>query len=282
MRRLLLFFFPLFLAAEGPSVLFRGRDSGMFSVFNDVLALVKIYDRGDYRGIRVDFGSKGLYYDARRGENWWGYYCEPVDYGLVSDPEEVFGDVPFSKRREAEWYTKREEARALISKYIRFKPHILEEARAFEEENFEGCYMIGVHYRGTDKMKEEASVYYPHELYRFVMDKVRQLKRKDYRIFLATDDAGVVNLFASAFSGRVCYLEGASRSSSRGKPPHLLPHPDRYELGKEAILDCLLLSRCDLLVRTSSNLSLWSTFLNPALPVIELNERIDDEKPKDE
>lgn len=281
MRKLLFALLPLCLVAEAPSILFRGRDSGMFSVFNDVLALVKIYDRGDYRGIRVDFGSKGLYYDPARGDNWWSYYCEPVEYGERGVCQEIFGDVPFARRREAEWYTDRDEAYALISKYIRFRPQILEEASRFEEEHFEGHYMIGVHYRGTDKMKEEASVIHPHEVYRYVMDKIRSLGRKDYRIFLATDDAGTARLFASAFSGRICLQDTVRSESRRSPPPHLAPGHDRHTLGKEALLDCLLLSRCDLLIRTSSNLSLWSTYLNPDLPVIELNERIDDEKPVD-
>lgn len=46
-----------------------------------------------------------------------------------------------------------------------------------------------------------------------------------------------------------------------------------YRLGEEAVIDCLLLSQCDILIRTSSNLSLWSTYFNPTLPTILLNQR---------
>ncbi len=52
-----------------------------------------------------------------------------------------------------------------------------------------------------------------------------------------------------------------------------LSNRNQYKIGEESILDALLLSKCDLLVRTSSNLSLWSTYFNPDLPVILLNER---------
>ncbi len=46
-----------------------------------------------------------------------------------------------------------------------------------------------------------------------------------------------------------------------------------YQLGEEALIDSLLLSKCNLLIRTSSNLSLWSTYFQPDIPVILLSER---------
>lgn len=46
-----------------------------------------------------------------------------------------------------------------------------------------------------------------------------------------------------------------------------------YQLGEEALIDSLLLSKCDLLIRTSSNLSLWSTYFQPDIPVFLLSER---------
>ena len=42
---------------------------------------------------------------------------------------------------------------------------------------------------------------------------------------------------------------------------------------ENALIDCILLSKTDLLIRTSSNFSLASTFFNPKLPVIELSKR---------
>lgn len=46
-----------------------------------------------------------------------------------------------------------------------------------------------------------------------------------------------------------------------------------FTCGEEALMDALLLSRCNVLIRTSSNLSLWSTYFNPRLPEILLNQR---------
>ena len=46
---------------------------------------------------------------------------------------------------------------------------------------------------------------------------------------------------------------------------------DNWNKGRDAVLDCLLLSRCDVLVRTASNLGLCAAFFNPRLPVVLLN-----------
>ena len=48
--------------------------------------------------------------------------------------------------------------------------------------------------------------------------------------------------------------------------------PSKYEIGKEALVDSLLLSRCDFLLRTESNLSVASLFFNPALGSVNLTE----------
>ncbi len=52
-----------------------------------------------------------------------------------------------------------------------------------------------------------------------------------------------------------------------------LKFSNNYLHGEEAIIDCLLLSRGSVLIRTSSNLSLWSSYFNPSIPVIELSQR---------
>ena len=254
---------------------------GLFGSFNQVLALVKLYDQGYYRGIEVDFGKQGLYYDPNHGNNWWSYYCEPISIGEKVRVREVAGDVPFARRREAEWYTDREEGFALIQKYIRFKPSILQRVEEFEKAHFQKHVVIGVHFRGTDKLEKEASFITHSDVFRRVQEAVRPLilKRVKYKVFLATDEQKMVDVMRAVFSTHLCYQPNALRAKKGDPPPHFDFAYDRYLCGEEALVDCILLSKCDLLIRTSSNLSLWSMYLNPKLPVIELNQRIDDEKP---
>ena len=45
-----------------------------------------------------------------------------------------------------------------------------------------------------------------------------------------------------------------------------------HDKGEDAVIDCLLLSRCQFLIRSASNLSVCSTFFNPELPQKLLNQ----------
>ncbi|HSX26764.1 MAG TPA: nodulation protein NodZ [Chlamydiales bacterium] len=255
--------------------------AGMFSIFNDMLAALKMYDQGKYEGIAIEFGQEGVYYDPLRGDNWWNYYCEPIALGQKGPIQEVYGDAPCIKRREIEFYTTREEASRLIQKYIHFQPTILQKAQAFQQKHFANRYTIGVHYRGTDKMRDEATrVHYP-EVMKAIREAIHSARARgiaNYQIFAASDEQPFIDFIRGLFQGHFCCQEEALRSSQRmGKPAHLNPTLDRSRCGEETILDCLLLSHCDELIRTSSNLSLWALFLNPNLPSITLNQRFDDE-----
>ncbi len=64
-----------------------------------------------------------------------------------------------------------------------------------------------------------------------------------------------------------------STCRSNDMAPLHLKLSNNYLHGEEAFIDCLLLSKGDVLIRTSSNLSLWSTYFNPIMPVIALNAR---------
>ena len=153
-------------------------------------------------------------------------------------------------------------------KYIRIKPHIQQKIDAFAVQYFLDCYMIGIHYRGTDKDKEAPRVAY-ETVFKEIEKHIPQ--EKPYSLFIATDEVDFLEQAKKRYLNRVVALE-AHRSDSQGVGVHFV-NKNKYILGEEALMDAYLLSKCDLLIRTSSNLSLWSTYFNPDLPVILLNHR---------
>ena len=123
--------------------------AGMFSMFSDVLALVDCYDRGIFQGVEIDFGEKGLYWVKNYGPNWWNYYSEPISLGEKNNVfKGEYSELPNMARRYD--YKDRKEAYNLIEKYIHFRPYLLKEVENFVHAHFDGCYVIGIHYRGTD------------------------------------------------------------------------------------------------------------------------------------
>lgn len=254
------------LPAKDYIVLHCREKTGLFSAFDDVLGLLKHYDKGEYGGIEINFFKEGLYYSSERGENWWNYYCEPIAVGERENVRDCLGEIPGGLRWEIERHTTRQEAFQLISKYIHFKPEITSFVEKFQKEHFSNHYIISVHYRGTDKFSEANFVPYADIATRIT--EVAKKLSKPYKIFIATDEEPFIHYMKRVFGNKVCFLPNAARSSN-GDPLHF-DAPDPYQCGFEAIVDALLLSKGNFLIRTSSNLSRWSTFFNPNIPVVEL------------
>lgn len=260
---------------EKGSITLLARDVGMFSVMYDVLGLLQMYDNGLLKGIQVDFGRTGLYYDQNVGPNWWSYYFEPIRCGTIDKKysKKVFGDSrPLTHPIFIEYRMTRETANRLIQKYIKIKLEICEEIERFIDQHFKGHTIIGVHYRGTDKHVEAPRVDYD-SVVEEICRQLEMVNSDKYKIFVATDEADFIDYTISLFGDKVCYNESALRSSNK-TPIHSSIKHGQYEHGKEALIDCILLSRTDCLIRTSSNLSKFSTFFNSNLNVIELNKRI--------
>jgi len=244
---------------------------GLFSAFATVLGLLEHYDnrRGRYAGIRVDFASQGLYYDPSAGDNWWEYYFEPIDHGTQQDSQVtlVGADEQFHFARRVERSMPRERGHELIERYIRPKPHIREKIDAYVRANFGQAFVIGIHYRGTDKFHDAPRVPYD-QVRTAVLDAINVAGPAPYKLFVATDEQAFLDYLLGMFPGKLVYLE--MYRSLDGKPIDVISGDNRKK-GEDAVMDCLLLSRCQYLVRTASNLSLCATLFNPDIPVTLLN-----------
>jgi hypothetical protein len=243
--------------------------AGLFHNFNIVLGCLDLYDRYDYLGLTVDFKTEGLYYEEAYGSNWWNYYFEPIDLP-ARQAQKGAVLIKYLKDEEkgalgngAHFYMNRERAYALITRYIRVRQEILQEVNEFYSKYLNGAFLIGVHYRGTDKNLEAEDVSYSA-----VADKVREyVAETPYKIFVATDEPEFLHYMQEEFVGTV-YAIDAQRIA--GKPVHYTSK-QCFLKGKEALMDCLLLAHAHLLIRTHSNLSAVTAYFNPEVPVINLN-----------
>lgn len=273
----LIFFFLSFLSFLNGNefriiTLEHNPNLGMFAAANQVLGQLYLFETGQLPhvlGLSINFDKYGFYYDPSRGPNWWTYYFEPICQGEIKNATIVY---PTKEQYSAAWRERsklsRETAAQVVKKYIRIKPHIQQKIDTFAVQYFLDHYMIGVHYRGTDKNKEA-----PRIDYETVFEEIEKSipQKKPYALFIATDEADFLKQARKRYPNRVVAIE-AHRSDSGGLGVHFA-NKNNYILGEEALMDASLLSKCDLLIRTSSNLSLWSTYFNPDLPVILLSQR---------
>ncbi len=245
--------------------------AGMFHNFNIVLGVLDLYDVQNHFALTIDLGTEGLYYDSSYGSNWWSYYFKTLYYPLKKEYEnkkpliKLFSDAEKGDiGNKAHFFMSRIRAHELIEKYIQVKQEILEEVDEFYEKFLKGYEIIGVHYRSTDKWLEAMRVSYQEVI--DVIDRIiKKHPEKTYKVFVATDEVSFLEIMKTRYN--VCYTT-AQRMDEQ--PIHYVSQQG-YLKGKEALIDCLLLAKTHLLVRTNSNLSAVSAYFNPFVPVINLN-----------
>jgi hypothetical protein len=87
-------------------------------------------------------------------------------------------------------------------------------------------------------------------------------------VFVATDENNCLEFMQQAFGARVLAIGDAPRVRPDAQAVHLdqsLP-VSKYQKGKSALVDCLVLAAANYLVKGRSNLSDASLAFNPRLP----------------
>lgn len=263
------------VCSAGDFVILDSRDAGLFSIYFDVIALVQSYEQGVFQGVQVKFNQTGPYYDARYGDSWWDYYFEPICLGTPEEANVIhkLGDCLYIDPCVVEFRNTREENYNLINKHIKIKPHIQEKIDEFIKMNFqEKEFLIAVHYRGTNKNEVPRVAWskYKDEIDR----QISLLNGRKYKIFLATEEGAAYEYFLKMYPGQIISTS-AQRSLGLGDPAYADPNNNlRYQCGEDVIIDCVLLSKADVLIRAMSNVSICSGFLNPKIQEIVMNGRV--------
>jgi len=147
----------------------------------------------------------------------------------------------------------------------KIRDDILSVVMQFEEEHFTNNTILGVQIRTTDLMGTGQN-----KNIDYFMDKIRTVtKIHDInKIFVATDNNEVITICNSSFSDKtILYLKDIERvndiNNKIGQHDRININDELYSsrkyhnylCGKEAIIDTLLLSKCDYLIKSFSALS---------------------------
>jgi hypothetical protein len=220
------------------------------------------------------------YRDPNRGANWLDYYFEIL---RPKSSQQLATSIRYTKKA-IEWEDMGQPIESLMSledgartlhRYLRPKPHILKMVDDFWQTLDSEGSVVGVRFRGTDKSSEA-----PRVSWNYCLNVLKQYlgEHDEIRsIFVASDEQKFVDFIkASVTKVPVHARDDHYRSRDSGEPPVFLGTGGGYEKGEDALVNALLLSRCSVLIRTSSFLSAWASILNPKLKVILLNKPYDD------
>jgi hypothetical protein len=156
------------------------------------------------------------------------------------------------------------EASALFSKYYRPAPDVIADVDVLAKRLEISASTIGVHYRGTDKIHEAGKV--PWQKLCDAVDEMSGKHHQPTNIVLASDDAQFIEFFRTRAFRIPVNVVPAAYMPKGDTPVHFSGHPG-LAIGREALVTCLLLSRCGFLIKTPSYLSAWAKIFNPSLPV---------------
>jgi hypothetical protein len=223
--------------------------------------------------------TSSQYVVPTRGPDWFEYFF--INLQLSPEDEERIksGEVPICRIEGIrqlglpENYDSQlnlEIASRLVRKYIGIKSSTLEKVNVFYDRYLKGKFILGIHHRGTDKSAEAPPATYP--LFKKSICQFLDQNSNFDCLFVSSDEQKFVDFIENEFNHTlpVFYHDDQERSKTN-VAIHRSKKGDRYKKAEEAVLNCLLLSRSNALIKSASILSGWSKLFNPDLPVILLN-----------
>lgn len=257
-----LFFFTNTMAQE-KFVIGLHNYAGFFSAFSGVLNNLYWCEKNNKIPV-VYWGKSSMYYVPKGfhgATNVWEYYFEPVSNlkykgeSVHNSPWNLAGEyLNFLKPTLEE----RKIGRRLIDKYIKLKKRVADKVDVFYQKYMRNKKTIGIHLRGTDK---------PTETHLISPDVLidAAIKYKGYQFLIATDEVKLLKIAQKKLKGKIIYYD-CYRSYS-GKPLHHLS-PDKAQSGEDVLVEALLLSKCEKIIHTSSNVSIAVLYFNPDIESI--------------
>ncbi|MDJ0677683.1 MAG: TIGR03032 family protein [Calothrix sp. MO_167.B42] len=267
-------------------VISKHDDGGFFSNFNKVVQLLGIYSKSKNYDYQVDWRFNGdedsFRYSDVVGENAWNLFFEdlPFDenyqysekivqnqYLNYSITHVYAHDLYLNKN----FYEIRRQYHHIYQQYIKIKPDILEEVDNFFATYMAGSLCLGVHKRHwlhqvEDFSKTAVSV---NDYIQVIQELLSQSGAE--KIFLATDEEEAVVEMKKAFGNRViCRSDITRASADESQEMHRQAKNSGSRLGREVLIDALLLSKCDLMLHGVSNISTAISFMNPHLEMVYL------------
>lgn len=174
----------------------------------------------------------------------------------------------------------RQEANDIIRRFIQPRDYVQQKVHHFFQQYMNGHHNIGVHVRGTDATSNQEIR--PHRqgslvLSKYVTEIQRLLEvRPTARIFVATDAQSSLEYLRKAFGTRVFAYNSIRHESGEaaGKgptgwimPAYIAGDRDRAaKNGEDAVIEYLLLSRCNHLVHNGSSIARTVLLNVPQLP----------------
>ena len=233
-------------------VIKRTPGAGLFSNLTFVLNHLKIAEKYSFIPV-IDMQNFPTIYNEDNKINGtlnsWNYYFKSVSkYSLkevYKSKNVIFTNDYFSKGMLASYeMSNKKEFKKIIKKYIFVKPDIQKEINFYKKKYFKNHNKIlGVHFRGTTYKKARGHT--------FPIPKKMMKKNIDYlinkfgysKIFVVTEELKYLKYLKKYYKEKLIFINVFRELYQDAFLQY--PRPNhRYKLGKEILIEALLLSYC--------------------------------------
>jgi hypothetical protein len=269
------------------------KQQGLFAcVFAQLLEILPFLKKNN---IYPEFIITSVFYGLGRTRNVFPHYVQHnYDYETNNNMEPNMELVNSLKNESStencieiyfeEVYKKKSnhipahEAHKLFFEYFKFDPAIYETCKEMMIP-YEDKKILGLHYRGTDKMQKTPDYKGYYEATHITLDSVLEILkheievRKIDAVFVATDDPTIIPNVEKYLQKDVIYftynfpipVNAAFHSCQRSEK-------DKLEMGLSAIRDVIVLSQCNVVFKYCSQMSAFCKIFNPDLEIYRVNK----------
>ncbi len=245
----------------------RSPGAGLFSNFIYVLNHLNIASSCKFYPV-IDMENYTTIYNERqsinKNFNSWNYFFDlkkKIDLKKVYNNEVFFLSSnkfykKFSHEISNNFYRK------LFNKYFKIKKSHLEFVKYFSNKYFKREKILAIHYRGTSYKTSASHPFPPTIKQSKILIKNIIKKYKFTKIFLCTEDLSYLNSIKKEFKDITIYLKDSYRSKKDDAFKNYPRKLHRYKLGKEILIESLLISKCDGFLYCNTNVSEFVKFLD--------------------
>ena len=241
-------------------VIKRSPGTGLFSNVTFVLNHLLICQKLEFIPVIDMENFKTIYNEKKKIKgtlNAWNYYFESLNTYSLDEVYKSKNVLISSDQFYNFFYYNIETEEKLIKilqKDIKIKKNLykifLRLSKKFEKKN-----TLGIHFRGTSYKKSQGHPLPATKKQMLDITKKVISKNKIDIIFLVTEEKDYLEYFKKEFPEKLFFLKSSFRSNKNDAfkiYPRIL---HRYKLGREALLETLLLSKCDHFIYLCSNIS---------------------------
>lgn len=219
------------------------------------------------------------FYFGRSGVgNAWLHFFEPLSFPEFPSTHLDVAGFPISRsghlggksayvtyKFNRRWRSRYHE---LYQKFVTLRPFLSERADSIFRTRMSDRFCVGVHYRNPRHSHECPWQIPSPEIF---IARAKQLlpAGRPAAVVLASDYEPAVEAFRAAFGDALIIQPEVVRaaSSSQDQMHHL--HANwSLTLGEQVLVDCLLLSKCDVLLHVVSNVATAAAYINPKLKLV--------------